>query len=334
MTASLAVVIVTHDSARVLGRCLDALYARTDSLRPAVVVADSGSCDATADVAARYPVTFLAGANRGFGAAVNRALRHPSVNGARWLLVLNPDAHIATGRLDRVCQALDRHPRCAIAGARLVDAGGRFVPSMGVLPTAAAWWRAAREGWGDWVWEAQRYSDGALCDWVAGCFMLARREVLVALGGFDERFFLYSEEVDLCARARLAGWDVRLAPEVVVCHDRAFTPERDLYRARMLSWSKVLYTRKWDPPYRWPLTRLALLAAIARRARDRRREGGPWAAERAELMAAAWFRSRRYGPARASRSQEHDALLDAADRAPGAEPDQLGPPASQFGRAA
>ena len=101
----LAVVIVSHNSAADLSGCLSSLFERRGGLDLHVVVADSGSKDASAEVAARFPVLFLPGENRGFAAANNRALAQTGVTSARYVLFLTPDTALSAGRLDELLES-------------------------------------------------------------------------------------------------------------------------------------------------------------------------------------------------------------------------------------
>jgi GT2 family glycosyltransferase len=178
---------------------------------------------------------------------------------------------------------------------RQVDQHGRFLPSVGREPSPANSWLAWRTGWPVWVWDEEVYERETRCDWVMGAFMLIRREVLEAGGRFDERFFLYYEEVDLCTEARRAGWEVAYLPELTIRHWKADRP-LDEYRERMLMWSELLYARKWYGVRDRASMRVANLArltrALLRRLRARETARQEWVRLRAALR----FRPSRYGP--------------------------------------
>ena len=143
--------------------------------------------------------------------------------------------------------------------------------------------------------EPERYAAEGTAAWVAGSFLLVRREVFDELGGFDERFFLYSEEVDLCTRARGAGWQVRYLPHATVMHPMA---ERggDPRKERLLAWGRLVYLEKWHQGRERALMRAFRALYIARRIIHFARIGHPWGDDWAELAGTLRFRPERYGP--------------------------------------
>jgi N-acetylglucosaminyl-diphospho-decaprenol L-rhamnosyltransferase len=293
--ADVVTVVVVHDSAKLLSPCLQAVLRAATRLDARVLVADSGSSDEPQEVCFRLGVPFAHGPNRGLGAAFNRALEHQEVRGARYVLQVNPDVLLPPGGLDELVGLADRQPGCGILAPRQVDQLGRLICSVGLEPTPTAYWRAARELWGDWNWRREDYAQEREADWVMGACMLLRRDMLEAIGGFDERFFLCSEEVDLCRRARAAGWSVRYTPAVTVVHPLAGRPIDD-HRLRLEEWSRILYIRKWFRLADRISMRLALVARFARLAVLERRETSGLGDARRRLAATLHFSRRRYGP--------------------------------------
>ena len=223
----LSVVIVTFNSAREIAGCLGALRDAAPRLPHDIVVVDNASADDTVALLTRDwsdVRVVINDANRGFGAAANRGIR--ATTGDR-LLLLNPDARVTPGAIDRLLAVLDADPGVAIAGPRLVDDAGHAELSYGrhIGPVAELGQKLrvrAQEGrWpmvGAWIERQTRIA--AFPDWVSGACWVARREVLQSVGLFDERFFLYTEDVDLCARVRAAGHRVAFVPAAVVRHTR------------------------------------------------------------------------------------------------------------------
>lgn len=140
---------------------------------------------------------------RGFGANHNQAFRRSS---SPWFLVLNPDIGLCSDVLSALLA--QARPAQGLLAPQIVEPGQAHpVPERG-LPTP--WEILSRR------WHAPRAPARTL--WVAGMFMLLRREAYTAVGGFDEKFFMYCEDFDLCARLQLAGWDIHRAPELRVFH--------------------------------------------------------------------------------------------------------------------
>lgn len=226
-TKDLSVLIVSYNSRRLMSTLLDGLALELAPLNAEVVLVDNASHDGTADrVAAWYPWVRLVRSehNLGFAAGNNLAARHAQ---GRVLLLLNPDALPEPGAIARGLARLSSDASVGLAGGRLIDETGATQPSGRLFPNLARefvvlsglaaryprsrLWGAMDRTWADPARAAQ-------VDWVPGAFALMRRELFDSLGGFDERFFLYYEEVDLCRRVQAAGYRVMLWPDLRVKH--------------------------------------------------------------------------------------------------------------------
>jgi GT2 family glycosyltransferase len=190
--------------------------------------------------------------NRGFGAAHNQALRSAS---ARHLLVLNSDTE-ASGRALRTLVAyLDAHPEVAVAGPRLRYPNGRTQPSRRRFPTIATLFFESTQLQRLWpdnailrrYYVAERDDDTEQeVDWLVGACLCVRASAARQVGFFDERFFLYSEEIDWCRRFRAAGWRVAYVPSAEVVHHEGASTGLDLpHRDRQFQKSKLRYAEKW-----------------------------------------------------------------------------------------
>jgi hypothetical protein len=265
----LGVVIVSHDSADDLTACLAPLFEHTGGAELGVVISDAGSSDGTASVAAAFPVAFVPGSNEGFARCANRVVRHPAIAGSRYVLFLNPDTEIRDGTFAALIARCDALPASAIFSVRQVNVNGTVVRSAGRFPNAARvvaetfFWRALRRH-GGYVMDRERYDGELDCDWVQGAFLVVRREVLEALGGFDERFFLYSEDVDLCRRVKDLGYRVTHLPVMTIVHDVTGRPVDE--RPFLLARAQLVYARKWFSPLHRPFFRAAIVFKHARRA--------------------------------------------------------------------
>jgi GT2 family glycosyltransferase len=287
----LAVIIVAYNSERWIEPCLRSIFARAGSLRADVVVVDAESRDGTAEVVAGFPgVRLLRCRNRGFAYANNRGLMTCD---ARYVLFLNPDTEILQGSLSDLVARLDERPEVGLVGARQVGADGRLDLTIRRFPTAlralgdtlSAERLPDRPHWlGERELDPGAYDREVGCDWTAGSFMLARREAIESAGFMDERFFMYSEETDLCRRIKSAGWDVRHFPWMTILHHGA-TVGVDPRIESLSAYSRVAYARKHFSPvhravYRGTLLlRHGLRALVAGRGElGRRRRTAHWAA--------------------------------------------------------
>ena len=244
--------VVSYNVRDLLRACLTSWYRQKLAHASEVWVVDNASGDASAEmVAAEFPsVRLIANAeNRGFAAANNQAIRSAM---GRYVLFLNPDTEILSGSVDRVIDYMDAHQEAAVAGCRLVYADGSFQHSCfrfpGLLQTALDLWPVPRlmDTPLNGRYPRSAYAREMDVDHPLGaCFVLRRSAGM----GFDEDFFLYSEEIDLCWRLHKAGWKVRYLPELTVLHHAGKSTSQTPSRSRSLLWhNRRLFNRKHRGP--------------------------------------------------------------------------------------
>ncbi len=232
MSVRLTVVIPTHDTRAMTLRCLAAVLEGANE-PPAVIVVDDGGSDGTADaVVARAPQVRILRLSpaQGFTRAANRGLVAAE---SELLLLLNSDTEVAPGALGRLVAAFDAQPTLGAAGATLVFPDGRPQWSGGREPTTA-WLLALASGVPPLAARLPGYRRARplhpratrRVDWVSGAALAIRRAAWDAAGPLDERFRLYAQDLDWCVRARAAGWEVALLPEVRVVHVGGVTVRR------------------------------------------------------------------------------------------------------------
>ena len=231
--AAVDVVVVCWNDKEKIATALDSVFAlaevRSDASFAHVVVSDNGSSDGSRDfIRERYDgrVTILEnGANLGFAAACNRAF---AASDAPYVFLLNPDARVHEHALAEIVAFMESHPRCGIAGSRIYNHDGSIQESCGEFDTwAGAFLRSS--AWGEWPL-FRRYANGAelrawghltqrRVDIAIGAALCIRRTLIDEIGPFDERFFLYHEEVDFARRAALAGWETWYVPASEASHE-------------------------------------------------------------------------------------------------------------------
>jgi N-acetylglucosaminyl-diphospho-decaprenol L-rhamnosyltransferase len=228
----LAVVIVTYNSAHDIGGLLDSLPAALDGLTADVVVVDNGSADGTADlVAARGDCRVVRSANVGYAGGINRGVREAAPAGA--ILILNPDARLSEHAVPPLLEAL-REPGTGIVVPQLRSADGALEPSLRREPTllrALGLEKTGMAALSERVGDAAQYTYPHLVDWAQGAAVLMSRDCFEALQGWDESFFLYSEETDLSLRARDLGLFTRYEPRSVVVHTGGGSGRNDMTHA-------------------------------------------------------------------------------------------------------
>ena len=258
----LAVIIVSYNTSQLLHACLTSLVNAGSAHEVEIFVVDNDSRDdSVAMVRRHFPQVRLI-ANRqnlGFAAANNQAYQEIAGD---YLVLLNPDAQLQPGSLDRIVDFMEANPRVGICGGRVVNPQGQLEPSARRFPNSLFKFLII-SGLSDRFASSRflaradyKYFDHQTpleVDWVPGTFTILRRAMLDQIGFFDERFFLYYEETDLCLRARRAGWQVYFFPgaEVVhiggACSKTRKDLQLDLGGSQLLKFrlrSELLYFRK------------------------------------------------------------------------------------------
>src|SRR5262245_55617570 len=228
MMPKVSIVIVSYNSADCLGPCIDAIENTIHGFPFEIIVVDNASQDDSAGLVDRdHPIVRLlrSATNLGFAKGVNHGVRHAH---GEMVLLLNPDTVVGPRAIETLVQTLESDPGIGIVGARTRYADGSvnatccfgeptlwssFCVAIGLarLFRHSPWFNV--EDIGGWARDTRR--DVAT---LAGCCVLVRRTLWDELSGFDERFFMYSEDVDLCARIRANGYRCVLEPAADVTH--------------------------------------------------------------------------------------------------------------------
>lgn len=224
LLSEVAAVVVAYNSGHVLTECVQSL--RAAGLGEIVVVDNASTDDSVAAAASAVPriKVVTSPRNAGFGGGVNRGV---ATTETEFVLVCNSDITVERSGLECLVDRLAGDPRAALVGPQLCRPDGTPSVSARAFPTLGRSWRQAfahvlrPEGR-----TARRYAarnsniaaGGGEVDWVTGACFLARREAFEAIGGFDESYFMYVEEVDLCWRLHRAGWRVLHEPRARVFH--------------------------------------------------------------------------------------------------------------------
>jgi len=201
----LSVIIVSYNTVDFLGRCLNSVASQSN-ITWEVIVVDNCSQDGSPDfLRKKFPWVKLIANDRNFGfsRANNQALK---ICKGRYVYYLNPDTEVQPNAFRKMVDFMDSHPEVGLAGTRLIYPDGSLQPSV------------------EHRYPGQRYTKNELkglkgdIAWVLGASMIVRRTLIRTLEGFDEHFFLYGEDLDLCLRIRRAGWRIGHIPEAEVIH--------------------------------------------------------------------------------------------------------------------
>jgi len=283
-TPDISILIVSWNVRELLLACLAALpEAVGDSFSYEVIVVDNASQDGTvAAVREQFPeVQVIANAeNRGFTGGNNQALAAAT---GRYLFLLNPDTKPLPGSIAELARYLEEHPDVGMVGPRLRYGDGSPQPNRRRFPDLLTLFTESTiiQHYFPNLDIFARYTmahtpDNQLheVDWLVGAALMARREVYEQIGGLDEGFFMYSEELDWCKRAKDAGWRIVYDPAAEIIHYEGKSSEQAVARRDIAFFSsRVRYTRKYHGPVWAELLRWWLLLTFGF---QWLREGAKW----------------------------------------------------------
>lgn len=270
----LAVITVTYSPGRHLEALADSLDTATADAF-ALVCADNGSTDGAPEAlaAARGDVeVFSTGGNIGYGAAINAAVRRlrgrrlaGEING-EYFLITNPDVRFTPGSIDELAACLTQEPAAGAAGPRIEEEDGSAYPSARQVPglLTGSGHALLSDVWPNNPFTAAYRANNDMnvqraAGWLSGACLLVRWEAFEAVGGFDERYFMYLEDVDFGDRLSRAGWDNLYCPSAVIKHDQGHVAGKHT-RVTVPAHHKSAYRFQadrhpawWQAPLRWAL---------------------------------------------------------------------------------
>ncbi|RLT93662.1 glycosyltransferase family 2 protein [Ketobacter sp.] len=281
---TLSIVIVSWNTKDILDDCLESVYRETDGIEFEVIVVDNDSQDGSAEmVKEKYPgvILIVNEKNVGFAAANNIGFNY--CNG-KYILLLNSDTVVLDGALQKTVSYADQHPDLGVLSCKILNDDHTLQPNCSMYPSLLnsvlfitglykAFPRSKFFGRAQMTW--WDYDDERQVQVLKGCFMLVRKEALDATGPMDERFFMYSEEVDWCFRFSKAGWKLGYFPDASIIHlggvsaaklggSRALVKDKSTRRYMKKHWSKPAYAVGLTFMFTFYLSRLpgALLLAL------------------------------------------------------------------------
>lgn len=257
-----SILVVSYNTRDLTLECLASVYAQTHNIAFEVIVVDNASTDGSADaIAEQYPQAKLVRRtdNIGFAGGNNLAAREAR---GEFLLLLNPDTVIRDRAVEKVVEFARNRPDAGIVGGRTffpdgslnyTSCHGRPTPwSLLCMGTGiSSVLRGSRlfdpESLGGWKRDTVREVDA-----VTGCFLLIRRALWEELGGFDEQFFMYGEETDLCLRGWKAGYRSLICPDATLIHYGGMSePTRADKMIKLFRAKSQLFEKHWHPATRW-----------------------------------------------------------------------------------
>jgi GT2 family glycosyltransferase len=231
----LSIVILCWNDLKVIGDCLQSIYAGTRSTEFEVIVSDNGSTDGSVEyVRTNFPQVHLLEnrQNLRFAKGNNVGIR---ASRGEYVLILNPDTIVHDGALDKMVAFADKHPEAGASGCQVVNIDGSYQEHVRPLPTIRSEWMSTlRLGklayLSDWfnpgIYVGWKGEGERAVGWLAGCFVLVKGELLKSLGGFDEQFFYYYEDTDLCRRIWAAGHKVLYTSDFAITHLKGYSTKQ------------------------------------------------------------------------------------------------------------
>lgn len=261
IASRVSAVVVDYHADEVLGGCIDSL--RRNDVEEIVVVENGEPGSTPPSLGGRSVTLVEPGLNLGYGRGVNRGAA--AAAHLEYLLVSNPDVVVHDGAVAALVSALDNAPTCGVAGPRILRPDGSVYPSHRVFPNIAL---AAAHALLAPVWPnnpattryRSRHADGTV-DWVSGACFLIRRDVFERIGGFDERYFMFAEDMALCLEVGQAGYGVLAVDEAVVTHVEGVSRQR---ATRSMIWAhhRSAFRFEVQRAKGWRVVLLPLAAAV------------------------------------------------------------------------
>jgi len=234
----ISVIILSYNVKDLMKECLNSLSNEISDMNTEVVVVENGSSDGSGEFITReFPWVKLVKTqvNLGFGGGNNLGMKYAK---GRYIVLLNSDAFLHKGALHIALKKMEQNPHVGLSGGKLVGSDGSLQPSARMFPSiinhflclsglAERYRESKFFGRADRTWESPEKPGDV--DWIPGAFSIIRQDVLEKVGTFDESFYLYYEEVDLCHRIKDAGYSINYWPNIVITHigGQACTKDRN-----------------------------------------------------------------------------------------------------------
>lgn len=250
---NVSVIIVSYNTRGLILKCIKSVKKFTKAVTYEVVVIDNASTDDSVDAIARLEKVKLIKNedNKGFGAANNQGIE---IANGEFVLLLNPDTELVEDSISKMVEWMRVHKEVGISSCQLINSDKTLQPTGGFFPNIGRviLWSTfiddlpfVGEIFGSYHPNSNYYKKERSLDWVTGAFFLMRREVIRDVKGFDEDFFLYVEEVDLCHGAKKKGWEVRYVPITSLIHHKGASGTTEGMITREFDGLKTFYGKHY-----------------------------------------------------------------------------------------
>ena len=263
----LSIIIVSWNVRELLQNCLHSILAETN-LTMQIIVVDSASTDGSAAmVAENFPQVELVACQENVGFPGGNNLGLERANG-RYILLLNPDTVVHGDALAKMVSYLEENPKVGVVGPQLLNEDGSVQSSRRRFPTMrtaffeSTWLQpyAPQALLDDYFVRDVADEETAVVEWLMGACLMIRQEIVAQVGGLDEKYFMYSEELDYCRRIHEAGWQVVYYPQAKVTHLSGKSSEQAVTQRHInFNRAKLRYFRKYHGRLAAGMLRLFLL---------------------------------------------------------------------------
>ncbi len=283
----LSIITVPWNVKALVRKNFKAIYEKTSNIEFEVISVDNDSKDGTTEMIRKeFPQVkaIFNDYNAGFAKANNQGIK---ISKGRYVLLLNPDMEVKSDTLETIVKWMDSHPEAGVAGCKLIKENGEIVPHVrrypGLLDQMAVILKIPHifpQVLNHYMWNDFDYSKEQVVDSIRGSFFMIRSEVLDKLGGLDERYFIWFEEVDFCRQVTEAGFKVMYTP-VTECVDyigKSFAQVPGGKLQNIFQSSMITYFKKWQPGWQsaalklvWPIGKL--MASVGAKVNFKKKEG-------------------------------------------------------------
>lgn len=267
MKSTLSIIIVSWNVRELLQNCLRSVLAETN-LTLQIIVVDSASTDGSPEmIAEQFPQVELVACQENVGFPGGNNLGLARANG-RYILLLNPDTNVHGDALSKMVSYLQQNPKVGVVAPQLLNEDGSVQSSRRRFPTLrtaffeSTWLQpyAPQAVLDDYFVRDVADGETAVVEWVMGACLMTRQEVVAQVGGLDEKYFMYSEELDYCRRIHEAGWQVVYYPQAQVTHLSGKSSEQAVTQRHInFNRAKLRYFRKYHGRLAAGILRLFLL---------------------------------------------------------------------------
>lgn len=261
---NLSIVLVTFNSQNTINNCVNSIGLKSQ-ITDGIIIVDNASKDKTIEILKRrFPGRIKLikyRKNLGFAKAANQGAK---IAKGEYLLFLNPDTVVKSNCIESMLEFAKNKKDAAIVGCKVLNPDGSLQPSSGRFPTISNIIFDRMPIINKIIQTEQirlkdYYKKVQKPDWVTGAFFLAKREVFEKLGGFDERYFLYVEDVDFCYRVKKAGYKIYYNPNAEIIHyDQGKSPQRKNFKAKQMRKGFTIYFEKYKPNWYMNIWRMIL----------------------------------------------------------------------------